>query len=117
MNMPRETERLYRLIHDTRAGGVVFISGDRHHAEISCNDDSGVGYPLYDITSGSITHGKGWTNEINPYRLGTLYNDENFGVLTIDWHKPEPQISLQIHDPQGKLLLRHQFPLSSIWPR
>jgi alkaline phosphatase D len=117
MNMPRETERLYGLIRDTRAGGVVFLSGDRHHAEISRNDDTGVGYPLYDITVGSMTHGRKWANEINPYRLGAMYNDENFGALTIDWLKPDPLISLQIRDPQGKLLLRHQFPLSSISPK
>ena len=116
MNMPHETQRLYRLIRDTHAGGVVFLSGDRHHAEISRNDDAGVGYPIYDITSSSITHGGVWANEINPYRLGAMYHDENFGSLTIDWHAPDPQISLQIYDPQGKLLLRHQFPLSSIRP-
>ena len=31
-NLPRERDRLYRLIDDTDAAGVVFVSGDRHRA-------------------------------------------------------------------------------------
>jgi alkaline phosphatase D len=30
MNLPRERDRLFKLIRDTGAGGVVLLSGDRH---------------------------------------------------------------------------------------
>ena len=41
MNFPHERERLYRLIRETRAEGVVFLSGDRHLAELSMMDGGG----------------------------------------------------------------------------
>ena len=56
-NFPHERERLLRLIRDTRANGVIFLSGDRHLAEISrlpADAPNGVGYPIYDITSSSL---------------------------------------------------------------
>ena len=35
MNFPHERAKLYKLIRDTKAAGVVFLSGDRHLAELS----------------------------------------------------------------------------------
>lgn len=46
---PLERARMFRLIRDTKAAGVVFVSGDRHFAELSVMD-GGVGYPMYDLT-------------------------------------------------------------------
>ena len=56
-NFPNERQRLFKLIRDTKATGVVILSGDRHLAEIArLPGDSvlGVGYPLFDITSSSL---------------------------------------------------------------
>ena len=51
MNMPAERRnRLFKLLGDTRAAGVIIVSGDRHLAELSMID-AGIGYPLYDLTS------------------------------------------------------------------
>ena len=47
-NFPLERKRLFKLIKDTGAGGVVFLTGDRHLAEISklpADHADGVGYP------------------------------------------------------------------------
>ncbi|MEO1512965.1 MAG: alkaline phosphatase D family protein, partial [Planctomycetota bacterium] len=60
--MPRERERMLRLIRKTGAEGVVVISGDRHRADLSRYDhrlaERGEGvrldYPLYDLTSSSL---------------------------------------------------------------
>ena len=56
MNFPHERERLYKLLRDTRAGGVVLLSGDRHLAELSVTD-AGLGYPLFDLTSSGLNQG------------------------------------------------------------
>ena len=48
-------ERLLSLLRDTRAAGVVVLSGDRHYAELSVLEGSPLGYPLYDLTSSTIT--------------------------------------------------------------
>jgi hypothetical protein len=56
-NFPSERQRLFRLIRDTRANGVVLLSGDRHLAEMSrlpVDHPDGVGYPLFDVTSSSL---------------------------------------------------------------
>ena len=50
MNFPHERERLFTLIRETGAEGVIILSGDRHLAELSMMDAQ-VGYPIYDLTS------------------------------------------------------------------
>ncbi|MCX6854054.1 MAG: alkaline phosphatase D family protein, partial [Verrucomicrobia bacterium] len=53
-NFPHEQKRLVDLIASTAAKGVLFVSGDRHWAEMSCLRE-GAPYPLYDLTSSSMT--------------------------------------------------------------
>lgn len=107
-NLPRERSRLFDLIRDTEAKGVVFLSGDRHTADISmlpASTDGGPGYPLYDVTSSGLTQG-GYTEEANRYRVGTElpFGKQNFGWVTIDWEKPDPSIRLEIRDVDGKVV-------------
>jgi alkaline phosphatase D len=59
-NFPAERARLFGLIRATQASGVLILSGDRHHAEISrlnADHPAGVGYILYDITASSLNRG------------------------------------------------------------
>lgn len=57
-NLPFERERLLKLIAETKANGVVFISGDLHYAEMSRLQRTDLGlYPIYDLTSSGLTHG------------------------------------------------------------
>ncbi|GBD35182.1 Alkaline phosphatase D [bacterium HR36] len=116
-NFPQEQERLFRLIRDTQAAGVIFISGDRHLAELSVRD-AGVGYPLYDLTSSGLTEAdKTWGRwEINRYRVGTMFWGNNFGLITIDWDRQDPLIRLQIRDEQGEIFLQQKIPLSLLKP-
>ena len=44
MNFPHERERLFNLIRETGAEGVIILSGDRHLAELSMMDAQ-MGYP------------------------------------------------------------------------
>ena len=99
MNLPHERERLYRLIRETGAEGVVFLSGDRHLAELSMMD-GGAGYPFYDVTSSGLNQAaKSWRpQEVNRHRVATMNWGDNFGLITIDWDRPDPRISLQIRD-------------------
>jgi alkaline phosphatase D len=54
-NFPLERQRLLDLIKNTRASGVVFLSGDRHVGALY-RETSATPYPLYEITSSGITH-------------------------------------------------------------
>ena len=48
-NFPRERDRLFALIADTRANGVIFLSGDRHLAALYLKS-SDAPYPLYELS-------------------------------------------------------------------
>ena len=42
--------------------------------------------------------------EKNPHRVGDLYFKENFGLLKIDWSKPEPNVAIEIRDLKGDVV-------------
>ncbi len=114
-NLPRERQRLFRLIDETKANGVFIVSGDRHWAELSSATE-GVPYPLYDLTSSSLNqlHKRG-TPTKNRYRISdTTWHKENFGVVLIDWEKPDPEISLQVRDLQGAIRIEKRVLLSTL---
>ena len=107
MNFPHERKRLFTLIRETGAEGVIILSGDRHLAELSMMDAQ-VGYPIYDITaSGFNQASRSWRPfETNRHRVAAMNWGDNFGVITIDWDQPDPRTSLHLatsmqghHDP------------------
>lgn len=117
MNFPHERERLYKLLKDTKAAGVVCISGDRHLAELSMMD-AGLGYPLYDLTSSGLTEAsQKWRKlEVNRHRIATMNHGNNFGLITIDWSQSDPAIRLQIRDEDGDVTIQEKVPLSMLQP-
>ena len=127
-NFPRERLRLLRLIRETKADGVVIISGDRHLSEISrlaADRALGPGYPLFDVTSSSLNTPSGnfskagvrFANEINSYRVGLTYFDVNFGAIQIDWDQPDPVVRLQVRDEKGGVVMQQRLALSQLRPR
>ena len=127
-NFPKERERLFTLLRDSKAGGVVMISGDRHLAEIaglSKADGLSIGYPLYEVTSSSLNAPSGgftkagvrFSNEINPYRVGLTFFDVNYGNIVIDWSAADPIVRLQVCDEAGAVVLQQRASLSQLQPR
>lgn len=113
-NLPRERERLFNLIRDAKAGGVIFLSGDRHFSEIS-SMDGGVGYPLYDFTSSGLTHSAEMGIKFpNSRRVGNPFGGLSFGTVTIDWGQKEPAIIMKAHDIRGEVQFEHQIRLSEL---
>ncbi|NDK56797.1 alkaline phosphatase family protein [Pontibacter sp. BT213] len=85
-NFPASRKRLLNLIADSKAKGVILISGDRHIAEISKTTLPGMSYPLYEVTSSGMTHVySGTAIEPNKYRVGNLINKLNFGMFRFNW--------------------------------
>ncbi|MBN80524.1 MAG: phosphodiesterase [Planctomycetaceae bacterium] len=117
-NLPNERKRLFALLRATRVNGVVFISGDRHWAELSVSDNA-ASYPIYDLTSSSFNqrHQRG-TPTANRYRaLPMTFHQENFGAIQVDWDQPDPLITLRIHDMQATVQLEQSVPLSKLQVR
>jgi alkaline phosphatase D len=97
-NFPLERQRLVNLIRDTRAGGVIFLSGDRHigalYREGSATPLS-TPYALYEMTSSGITHPWKTASEAGPNRIGDLFTELHFGSVDIDWQARSVRLSLK----------------------
>jgi alkaline phosphatase D len=104
-NLPHEKKRMLTLLRDTKANGVLLISGDRHWAELSRLDRPGE-YPLYDFTSSALTqkHPRG-TPTPNRFRDGPTWHDANLGIIEIDWSPPKPALTLRLIDASGETRL------------
>jgi len=91
---PRERQRLFDVLARTRANGVVLLSGDTHWAELLRAEprETGLGYPLVELTSSGLNQGWEWTNIENPERVGVPLWTPNFGLVTIDWERGEVRL-------------------------
>ncbi len=79
-----ERERMLKLIKATGVRGVIFLSGDRHFAELSKLEREQLPYPIYDFTSSGLTHANNIMIEKNPHRIHR-YLRRNFGLIRFDW--------------------------------
>jgi alkaline phosphatase D len=104
--MPAERQKLYELIDDSQAEGVVLISGDRHAGSIYRRDDI-TDYPLYEVTASSLNLPQStWRAEAGntdmedgPYRLHPMQFEVNYGIIDVDWDKK--QAKLKVVSPKG----------------
>ena len=113
--MPRERTRLYDLIGETGANGVVLVSGDRHSSGLYVREDVAP-YPLYEITSSALNMSfADENNEPGPHRIGEMYAPVNFGVIGVDWEGGE--LALQIKDEAGAVVREQRVTLDSIGAR
>ena len=114
-NFPSERERLFRLIQETRANGVVLVSGDRHFAEISRLGADGAGYPLFEITSSGLNSARRGKIEVNRFRTSPHnFRVDNFGFIRVDWADDPPLLSLQIRDVEGSIMQEERVRLSDL---
>ena len=98
--MPVEQQRLYRLIRETEANGVVFVSGDRHTAFLY-EDKAALAYPVSEITASSLNVAFATTTtEMDRAQLGEGYPPENYGAIGIDW--TAGTVSLEIKSNAGE---------------
>lgn len=85
-NFPHEVDKLANIILDSKAKGVIILSGDRHISEFSSTKITGMEYPLIDFTSSGLTHAyRGFTGEPNKYRVGEVVFTESFGILEFNF--------------------------------
>lgn len=110
MNLPNERAKLYKLLRDTKANGVIILSGDRHLAELSMTTDA-ITYPLYDVTASGLNQATlSWRPpEPNRHRVAAVPFGNHFGIVQIEWTGANPRISLQIRGESGEVLVRHDI--------
>lgn len=100
-----ERKYLIRRIVEEQVEGVVFLTGDRHHTELSRYEDES-GIIIYDLTVSPLTAGTHKDDkEENKLRVeNTLVNERNFGLITFCGPRRERQMKISIFDSDGDLI-------------
>jgi alkaline phosphatase D len=106
-NLPAERERLYSLIRDTGARGVVVVSGDRHIGAIYRQAGGALLYPLHEMTSSGVTHPWANAKEDGPNRLGPLVTVQHYGVIDVDF--AARRVSLSLRGTTNQVLQEHRI--------
>lgn len=110
INLNRE-ERAYLLkrIAQEEIKNVVFVTGDRHHTELS-KIENAKGHTMYDFTASPLTSGYGPRKEVNINRVdGTLVTRRNFGVLSFSGDYRERVLTMTCFDEQGEKVWEEVF--------
>ena len=96
--LPLEQSRLFDLIGETDANGVVFVSGDRHAAFLY-RKEGVLDYPAYELTASSLNASfSDTTDEMDSAQIGAGYSPENFGAIDIDWETGTAALSIKADD-------------------
>jgi alkaline phosphatase D len=111
-NFPVERARLIRLIAETGADGVIFITGDTHRGQFSRLTD-GVPYPLWEVDSSGLTENWQWAAP-DKNRVGGFYAEDNYGLIHIDWNMSDPVIYMEIRDVKGEVAMQNTVRLSEL---
>ena len=111
---PRARKRLFELINQAKASGVILLSGNVHFAEIS--KTNAPAYPLIEFTSSGLTHiDLEYAHADNPSRLAGPATDLNFGLVEIDWSaEPMPRVVLKSIGLDDKVAFEHSLYLDRL---
>jgi hypothetical protein len=117
--------RLFDIIAKNKVNGTFLLSGDVHYAEMFQTNCSGIGYPLFELTSSGMTHSLPAASFSCPLMMDTLLFDiyrlteksyycfRNFGTLEFEW-EPEPSLTFQVRDVNGTVVLSHKVLLKNL---
>lgn len=106
-NFPAARRRLLGLVDRVKTGSVVFLSGDRHFAELS--RVAGRRGHVYELTSSGLTHSYENVQERNRLRVGEPFRKRNFGVVHVDFETQE--LVLEARGIGGVTALRERVPM------
>lgn len=104
-NHAEERAYLLKRIEEENLKNVVFLTGDRHHTELS-KIVNNRGNTVYDLTVSPLTSGSGSNrDEVNKNRVeGTLQVQRNFGLIEVSGTRKERTLDIEVFDTDGKSL-------------
>lgn len=112
-NFPRERQRFFQLLERHQQEPVLIISGDVHWAELSEIRESGLEWPLVELTSSGLT--EEWTPiSPNRHRVGQAYAQANYGLIDVGWFGSDLTITLRVKNWRGETLISHQLDFPGI---
>jgi len=107
---PEERAYLLSKIEQESIKNVIFVTGDRHHTELSAYRNA-AGYMVYDFTVSPLTSGAGKRDEINRLRVDStmVANQNNFGLMEFSGKRTERKVELSIYDVAGNEIWRKEI--------
>lgn len=111
---PKERDELLNFLKTEDIKGVIFLSGDRHFADLSKMEREGT-YPLYDFTSSSLTSPHLEYAMRNDYRVkGTETDRHNFGRITLTGIGDDRVCIFELFDVNAKLIWTYNIKASEL---
>ncbi len=107
----KERNDIIEFIHNNKIQNVIFLTGDRHHSELSVLHRAYLS-PIYDITVSPLTSGANKKNpkEINSLRVaGSMINKRNFAILKVTGKSKERRIEIKYFDADGKEIYKYEI--------
>lgn len=113
INFPHERERMFELIKSTNAGGVIFLSGDRH-VGMFLHESKNHPYEIWEATSSSFSNALPDTAPVSPETNldGKIYFGPNFGLVNIDWKNKF--VNIQLRSDKGKVVREKKLTFKSL---
>lgn len=110
---PVERQRIIDRIEREGIEGVIFVSGDRHHSEISLLELPS-GTVIYDVTVSPLSSGAHRPKEENNSLLleGSLIEQRNFALMELSGPKGARELKVSFYDSNGHDLFEHIIPQS-----
>ncbi|MDX2196106.1 MAG: alkaline phosphatase D family protein [Cytophagales bacterium] len=97
-----ERDQLIKALQDNDIKGVIFLSGDRHHTEITKMERPGT-YPLYDFTISPLnSSGRADIDEGNTMHVqGTIVGERNFAIFEVSGTRKERKLTVKVYNSKG----------------
>lgn len=99
---PEERKQILDFIAAQGIKNVIFLTGDRHHSELSMLEQNGI--RIYDFTASPLTSGPGNAEkEENALRVkGSYLGQRNFGMIALSGPRTARKLRFSLHDVGGK---------------
>ncbi|MFM7006490.1 MAG: alkaline phosphatase D family protein [Flavobacteriales bacterium] len=99
----KERQEIIDFIGQHQIKNVVFLTGDRHHSELSILNEQGKPF-IYDLTISPLTSGThDALNEPNSLRVkGSHVAKRNSGLLKVSGKKNERVLEIELYDSEGQ---------------
>lgn len=106
-----ERDKFLDWLWEKKTGGVIFLNGDRHFAELTRKrDPKGKGADLWELTSSPLANDpyKDGPSFESPDRVAAYSDGVNVGILKFDTTGKNPFVDLHVLDVNGKDVIRQR---------
>jgi alkaline phosphatase D len=109
-NYRAEREEIIQFIDEYKIKGVVFLTGDRHHSEITRLTTPN-GITIHDVTSSALTSGTyDHSKEPNTLRVpGSIFGERNFARFEVKGSRKNRKLGVTFYSTAGKELYSYEI--------